>query len=262
MTDFTVPLWLLKLGTVLNLYFFFRTLGLSAETVGLQLLVPAQILFVVSAYRCFFPNRYGGNIVFHETRLSSTLVTRVLATAVEVSYIYAFAYVLRRLNVGEVGWVNVVAWAMVAQVVVSQGFVWGAILTARPLLYFYEEIGWWLIFAANTAASAFLMTRPETPVGAELLTLNLIFGLFYLPWQLLHLWTLRREARHAGPSAEPLSWAVVSSNARRAFEETNRRTDAASWGGFVGLTWMSAYWAMLVPPWLYYIVLVFSVPER
>ena len=29
---------------------------------------------------------------------------------------------------------------MVIQVIVSQGFVWGAILAMRPILYFYEEL--------------------------------------------------------------------------------------------------------------------------
>ena len=45
---------------------------------------------------------------------------------------------------------------MVVQVVISQGFVWGAILTERLALYFYEELGWAIIFAANTIASAYL----------------------------------------------------------------------------------------------------------
>ena len=39
------------------------------------------------------------------------------------------------------------------QVVISQAFVWSAILTKRLHLYFYEELGWLVIFAANTAAS-------------------------------------------------------------------------------------------------------------
>jgi hypothetical protein len=33
-----------------------------------------------------------------------------------------------------------------------------------------------------------------------------------------------------------------------------RRTDADSWGGLIGLTWMTGYWATLIPMWVYYIV--------
>jgi hypothetical protein len=38
----------------------------------------------------------------------------------------------------------------------------------------------------------------------------------------------------------------------------NRRTDAAAWGGWVGLLWMIGYWATLIPAWLYCNVVVFS----
>jgi len=34
----------------------------------------------------------------------------------------------------------------------------------------------------------------------------------------------------------------------------NPRTDAESWGGIVGVIWMTAYWATLLPMWVYYIV--------
>ncbi len=43
---------------------------------------------------------------------------------------------------------------------------------------------------------------------------------------------------------------------RRSMMVKNPRTDAASWGGFVGITWMIGYCATLVPLWLYYIVMV------
>ena len=52
------------------------------------------------------PNRYVGNVVFHDTALSSTFLTRLLATFSEVAYIYQFSYVLRVLNVDRVGGVD------------------------------------------------------------------------------------------------------------------------------------------------------------
>ena len=104
-----------------------------------KVLIPAQILFVVSAFRCLFPNRYTNNAVFHDSPLSSIFLTRFFATFSEVAYIYLFAYLIRLLNFNQVIWVNFLSWLMVFQVVISQFFVWCAILTGRLKLYFYED---------------------------------------------------------------------------------------------------------------------------
>ena len=104
--DFTLFLWLLKLGALVNLYFLANTFALGPGETDPHIVVPAQILFAVSGYRCLFPNRYKDNVVLHESPLSSTLVTRVLATFVEVAWIYQFSHVLRMLNVEDVGWVD------------------------------------------------------------------------------------------------------------------------------------------------------------
>jgi hypothetical protein len=255
-TDFTTLLWLLKLGALVNLYFLANTLRLPPDAANAHIVIPAQILFAVSAYRCLFPNRYKDNIVLHATPLSSTLVTRLLATFVEVAWIYQFSYVIRLLNVADVGWVDALSWAMVALVVISQGFVWCAILTGRLTLYFFEELGWALIFAANTVASAFLYWTVDSLAGSQILIqLNLLFGLIYLPWQFFHLRALRADAK-TEDDKDALTWRGVKSRLRRSLHETNRATDAESWGGVVGLTWMTAYWASLIPLWVYQVVMV------
>ena len=125
--DFTVPLWVLKLGAPLNLYLLTSTLALPASADEVQVLLPAWIFFTVSAYRCLFPVRYEHEVVFHNSPFSSVFLTRLFATFSEVTYVYQFAYVLRRLNVDQVGWVNALSWVMVIQVVISQCLVWGAI---------------------------------------------------------------------------------------------------------------------------------------
>ena len=250
--DVTRFLWLLKLGAVANLAFLAHTFSPAVRAADPRIVVPAQILFAISAWRCLFPNRYVNHIVLHDTVLSSTLVTRVLATAVEVAWIAQFAHVLRLANVAESGWVTFAAGWMVAQVVVSQGFVWAAIATGRVALYFYEELGWAVIFALNTLASGFLLASGGEAGGlATLLRFNLLFGVFYLPWQMFHLRSLRREARGEPTSAEP-----VRGRLARALHERNRATDADSWGGWIGLTWMTAYWATLIPFWVFTVVRV------
>ena len=66
-------------------------------------------------------------------------------------------------------------------------------LTERLELYFYEESGWLLIFTANAIASAYLYMTVGGALGdrAILLVLNMLFGLAYLPFETLHLASLR-----------------------------------------------------------------------
>jgi hypothetical protein len=270
--NFAIFLWALKLGALVNLTLFANTLleG-SAEGSGASdphIVLPALILFAVSGYRCLFPNRYKDNVVLHDSPLSSTLVTRLLATVAEVAWIYQFSHVIRLLNLEQVGWVEALSWLMVVAVVISQLFVWGAILTGRLALYFYEELGWAGIFIANTIASAYLAMTVDALGGREtLLHLNLLFGAVYLPWQLIHLRALRVDARTSDEEAlarTPLSGEVLVGNLRRALHQAlhqrKRATDAASWGGLVGLTWMVAYWATLIPIWVYAVVQLASAP--
>src|SRR5262245_54009375 len=242
--DFTIFLWVLKLGALLNLYFLAKTLAPPESRVDLGLLVPAQILFAVSGFRCLFPNQYKRNIVLHDTPLSSIFLTRLLATFAEVGFVYMLSRVLRLLNVDRAGWVDSLSWLMVLQVVISQGFVWGAILTGRLALYFWEELGWAFLVAANTIASAGL---GSTGGGARVLILiNLAFGPVYLLWQVANLRLQIADARRAGESLAPLlrtSWKQLGEGLRRSLRERNRTTAGRAWGGAVGLSWMTGYFA-------------------
>ena len=245
-SDFRIWLWLLKIGVPVNLALIAWVLALPSP--DSQAVVPALILIGVSAFRCGFPNRYVDNVVFHDTPLSSIFLTRLLATFSEVAYIFQFSYVIRALNTQQAIWIDALAWLMVVQVVISQGFVWSAIGTRRLALYFYEEAGWFVIFAANTVASAHLYwTGDASDPGRILLVLNLVFGVFYLPWQVLHLRSLRVEA------SEPVAPVPWSEGLRDALRQRNRRTDAEAWGGWIGATWMIAYWASLIPIWVAFI---------
>ncbi len=256
--DFTVFLWLLKLGGVANLFFLLKTASALAQGMDAWLAVPALIFFAVSAYRCLFPVRYETSAVFHESIFSSIFTTRLFATASEIVYIYAFSRVLRLLNVGDVAWVSTLSWSMVVFATTSQVFVWTAILTGQFRYYFYEEFGWLLIFIANTAAGAYLYATTDVHGGREiLLQLSLVFGVAYLPWQYVHLRVLRANGE-AG--AVPVAGGIAR-GLKRAIELKNRRTDAESWGGIVGLIWMAGYWATLIPIWLFYMVMVFAGPQ-
>ena len=254
--DYTIFLWLLKLGALANLYFLVRTAAIDADA---YLVVPAQILLAVNAYRCLFPVRYEHNVVLHDSVLSSVFATRLFATFAEVAYIFLLACVLQLLNVEHVRWVNGIARFMVLQVVVCQVCVWVAILTEQFEFYFYEELGWVLMFAANTIASAYLYVTVDTLADRKvLLELNLLFGIVYLPFQFLNLRAVRAQAKREGRPGVPWTRQQFATGFRRSIHMKNPRTDAKSWGGIVGLIWMTGYWATLLPMWAYYIVAVLA----
>lgn len=252
--DVRLLLWLLKLGAPLNLWFLLLSFETPAAQLSPAILLPARILFFVSAWRCLFPNRYEGNIVLHRTPLSSALMTRILATFAEVAWIGQFAWLLHLFNTGHLGWINAVAVFMVVQVIASQGFVWAALLTGRRSLYVFEELGWFLIFVGNTAASLALRVTADPSDGAALLlNLNLIFGAFYLPWQVLHLRALRANAQ--ATNAPPEGDAAAPGNRlARLWRDMTPSTRATDWGGTIGIVWMTAYWALLIPPWIFVVI--------
>lgn len=260
--DFAPFLWLLKLGALVNLYFLARSFAPPLDAVDARLLVPARILFAVSAFRCLFPNQYKGNVVFHDTPLSSIFLTRGLATFAEIGFLFQISEVLRLLNVDRIAWIDAVSWGIVVQVVLSQICVWGAILGGRQALYFWEELGWAIGIAANAIASAALWPdRAALGDAGVFLWVNLLFGVVYSIWQVPNLRLQIADARRAGESLRPwapIGAAQIREGLRRSLCERQPTTDAARWGGLVVLLWMAGYFATLLPVWSYAIVAVFA----
>lgn len=150
---------------------------------------------------------------------------------------------------------------MILQVVISQGCVWGAILTGRLVFFYYEELGWPNIFALNTIASAYLyLTVDLASEAGMLLRLNLLFGLFYLTWQFFHLRALHSDARQSQEENQEtgISWQLVKEGLWRSVHVRHPAIGAAAWGGIIGLSWMTGYWATLIPMWVNQIVVTFS----
>jgi len=255
--NFKTFLWALKLGAPLNLALLALTFAAPLASVDAHLLLPARILLAVNAFRCLFPVSYQDNIVLHDSPLSSIFLTRLLATFSEVALIYQLATLLRLLNTSRLGWIDLLAGGMLGVVLVSQVFVWGQVLTGRLALFFYEELGWLLIYAANTFASVYIYITVDISGGRLLLLqLNLLFGALYLPWQVIHLRFLRANARQRlledGPT-ETVSRGLLMKGLQRALHLRNQSSEASAWGGWVGALWMTAYWATLMPLWVFLI---------
>jgi len=154
--------------------------------------------------------------------------------------------------------VDVLSWLMVVQVIASQCFVWGAILTQKQTFYFYEELGWGVIFSINTVVSAILYVALGN-LGAWklLLELNLLFGALYLPWQFFHLKALRSRAKYQKINEDMhtyISWSMLKKGLFKSIQVKNLTTHPEAWGGVIGMMWMIGYWATLIPAWLYLII--------
>ncbi|HVT33972.1 MAG TPA: hypothetical protein VHE37_00200 [Nevskiaceae bacterium] len=260
--DYTVPLWLMKLGALLNFYFMLTTPSIFLAGVDPWLVGSAQFVFAASAYRCLFPVHYEHDVVFHDSAFSSIFVTRTLATIKEIAFIYLMSLVLRELNTAHIAWIDALSWLMVVLVMVAECFVWGAVLLYRFRYYVYEESTWLFIAIANTIASIVLWQQGTEPMSGRglLLGFNFAFAVSYLPFQLLNLRFLWLNAdRNPPPAAggRPLS-ARLAEGMWRSIRTKNRRTDPESWGGWLGLLWMIGYFATFVPAWMYCIARVLT----
>jgi hypothetical protein len=55
-----------------------------------------------------------------------------------------------------------------------------------------------------------------------------------------------------------VTWELLAKGLAESIHARNQTSDADAWGGFIGLTWMAAYWATLLPMWLNHILGVLS----
>ena len=223
--------------------------------------MPALVFCGVNAFRCAFPNRYNGNVVWRDSPLSSIFLTRALATLAELAWIAQLGWYARELSRGsQIGGVRVdgAAWLMVALCAVAQGFVWLALLLETERLMWFEEALWAAIFVLNTALSAALLETGAVDAAlgdrGKGAIISLAFALPYLTFQLVfHLPHIAHGDDGRGGSALGLlSLSQLRRGAARALFVRNQSNLASAWGGAVGAVWMWVYWVVL-PLWPVYI---------
>ncbi len=248
---------LLKIGGILNLYFFSKTLHPSLKNLDANFLIPAQIFFIVSAFRCFYPIHYTTSTALHDSYFSSVFFTRFLATFSEIAYIYQFSHLIRFLNINHIPIIDLLSWLMVIQVVTSQLFVWQAILTKIQKFYFYEELGWAIIFILNTILNIilFVIIKP-TNEHILLIQINLLFGFIYLPWQFFHLKSIKSRStlQQSNNITSVMPWKMFKAELIESFQIKIISNELKHWGGMIGLTWMLGYWATIIPIWIFIII--------
>ena len=254
--------WLLKLGAPLNIYFLYKTLTSPLLFADFYIRIPAQIFFIVSAFRCLFPVNYITKAVVHKSVFSSIFFTRLIATFSEVAYIYIFSYLLRFVNISNISFINILSWLMVIQVCISQFFVWLAILTEKQKFYYYEELGWAIIFILNTILSIIIYFIGDIAEWKLLLEFNLIFGIFYLPWQYFHLKSIKIRLNNQNEHQKidkKISLRMLRKGFNKSIKIKNIMFESKAWGGIIGMTWMICYWFLIIPVWIFFIICTLKI---
>jgi hypothetical protein len=257
---------MLVAGTFLNLYLLYR-LNILHGSVPTEMLLPAQIFCAVNGFRCLFPNRYNGNVVLHDTLLSSIFLTRTLATVAEIAWISQLAwYVLEMMShnnstlilLGPIGvtLMHIAAWSMIILCVIAQLCVWLSLLLETVGLMWYEEACWAGIFVLNTALNVILLVCGAASFDTSGsrghgVMISLVYALPYLTFQLaFHLPDLARSGDRTVFSM--LTSSQLKKGTKKAMYVRNQSSQKSSWGGDVGIVWMTAYWVLL-PLWPVYI---------
>jgi hypothetical protein len=128
---------------------------------------------------------------------------------------------------------------------VAQCLVWSSLLLQTDSLMWFEEALWAAMFVINSAINVAFHAAGQS---STLISLSLVFGTLYLPWQLgLHLPSI--ASRGDPPLVGAVSWARVKKGAAKAAFEQRQSKDSGDWGWMVGAVWMSAYW-ILMPLWM------------
>ncbi len=243
----------LLLGAVPNLFLLNHLLTLQPQAGHELIVTAAQVFVAVSCFRCCFPNRYSGNVVLHDTPLSSILLTRTLATFSEMALLCTLAAVALDMNDGGEEWIQIGAQALPVLCAAAQCLVWSSLLLEAESLMWWEEALWAAMFVVNSSINASFYVAGKS---STLITLSLVFGFLYLPWQCgLRLPSM--SSPKGPPVLGEVTWERIKRGAAKAAFEMNPSKDAEKWGGAVGAVWMISYW-ILMPWWMALIADVYS----
>jgi len=252
-------------GAISNAYLLFKLATISS-TASPHALIPAQILALVSGFRCIFPNRYNDCVVWRDSFLSSIFLTRFMCTISEMVYIYQFSWFLREVSfqagvICDV--INYSAWAMVIFCALGQIFCWISIIYRTNGYFWHEEFCWAVLMGINMVISIYLFVSGEVHekvANGEMsestitgLKISLWFSLFYMPFQCLFHVPMLKD-----PTPElDTSFKNTVSGLKKAIFYRQKTNETRAWGGVVGALWMVGYFVVM-PCWLTFTAFTFS----
>ena len=203
----------------------------------------------------------------HDTFLSSTWLTRVLATFSEVFWLYQLAYINWDLNALRVGgplfWIDTASALMVFLCCFAQCCVWSSFIFETDILMWYEEFNWALMFVLNTTVNLTFFFAGDV-YGSDprwsCVWISLIFGAIFLPWQigghLPYIVAVERRERHKHEKVD-FSFKQIKKGCWRSLTFRKPSTSSQDWGEAIGAFWMFGYW-ILEPIWVTFIAASYS----
>lgn len=252
-------------GAISNAYLLYKLATISS-TASPHALIPAQILALVSGFRCIFPNRYNDCVVWRDSFLSSIFLTRFMCTISEMVYIYQFSWFLREVS-AQAGVVcdviNYSAWAMVIFCALGQTFCWISIIYRTNGYFWHEEFCWAVLMGINMVISIYLFVSGEVhekvangEISESIVTglkISLWFSLFYMPFQcLFHVPMLKDPTPELDTSFQNTVFGL-----KKAVFYRQKTNETRAWGGVVGALWMVGYFVAM-PCWLSFTAFTFS----
>lgn len=225
----------------------------SGATCYLQLLLSAAYV-AGCAFRSLLPVVDIPRVVLIDSRLSSVLVGRSVATVAELCFAAQWALMLSRVAMpGATPLVPAVALAVVPLIVLAEGFSWYAVLTTEQRAHAVENSLWGLSAALVVAGFAIVGAHRAGPLYAPVIAGGVAYVAFIFACDVPMYWSRWRADQARGH--QRMSIAEGLTDVRGRWAVSYRWEDWRS-----EVTWMSLYFSFGVwsSIWLVYACLAFG----
>jgi hypothetical protein len=227
-----ITLWSLSAFAVTGAHT--RNLGAPGATAYGQLLLSA-VYVAGCAYRCFLPVVDIPRVVLVDSRLSSVLVGRSVATVAELCFAAQWALLLHRiasLSGNTLG--QAVSLALVPLIVLAEAFSWYAVLTTRQRPHAAENSLWGLSAALVVAALLVMGPRQFAPHHLQVIAGGALYVAFIFVYDVPMYWARWRadEAQGRRYLSIAAGWLDVRSRWAVSYRWEDWRNEIA---------WMSLY---------------------
>jgi hypothetical protein len=155
----------------------------------LQLLLSAGYV-AGCAYRCFLPVVDIPRLVLVDSRLSSVLVGRSVATVAELCFAAQWALLMHRIaTLSGSPFGEAVALSLLPLIVLAEGFSWYAVLTTRQRAHAVENSLWGLSAALLVAAMLVIGTQQFPALNALVIAGGALYAAFIFGYDVPMYWS-------------------------------------------------------------------------
>ena len=163
---------------------------IGAETLPYAQLLLSAVYVAGCAYRCFLPVVDIPRLVLVDSRLSSVLIGRSVATVAELCFAAQWALLLHRIaSLSGSPFGKAVALALVPVLVVAEGCSWYAVLTTEQRAHALENSLWGLSAALLVAAMLVIGTQRFPALNASVIAGGTLYAAFIAVYDVPMYWS-------------------------------------------------------------------------